>query len=89
MGVLDGLETTLKNCRLYYQWHRKEEADAPTVLLLHGWGCDSSIFSFIENGLFEGASVLSVDFPGHGKSAHFAGALGSTRLCRADRPAAG
>ena len=51
MGVLDGLETTLKNCRLYYQWHRKEEEDAPTVLLLHGWGCDSSIFSFIENGL--------------------------------------
>lgn len=69
MGVLDGLETTLKNCRLYYQWHRKEEVDAPTVLLLHGWGCDSSIFSFIENGLSEGASVLSVDFPGHGKSA--------------------
>ena len=34
MGVLDGLETTLKNCRLYYQWHRKEEADAPTVLLI-------------------------------------------------------
>ena len=68
MGVLDGLETTLKNCRLYYRWQYKKEADAPVVLLLHGWGCDSSIFSFIENGLSEDASVLSVDFPGHGKS---------------------
>ena len=68
MGVLNGLETTLKNCLLYYQWQRRKEADAPVVLLLHGWGCDSSIFSFIENGLSEGASVLSVDFPGHGKS---------------------
>ena len=68
MGVLNGLETTLKNCRLYYQWQRRKEAGAPVVLLLHGWGCDSSIFSFIENGLSEGASVLSVDFPGHGKS---------------------
>lgn len=68
MGVLDGLETTLKNCRLYYRWQCKKEADAPVVLLLHGWGCDSSIFSFIENGLSEDASVLSVDFPGHGKS---------------------
>ena len=46
MGVLDGLETTLKNCRLYYRWQYKKEADAPVVLLLHGWGCDSSIFSF-------------------------------------------
>ena len=51
MGVLDGLETTLKNCRLYYRWQYKKEADAPVVLLLHGWGCDSSIFSFIENAV--------------------------------------
>ena len=44
MGVLDGLETTLKNCRLYYQWHRKEEADAPTVLLLHGFLPEMTVF---------------------------------------------
>ena len=33
MGVLDGLETTLKNCRLYYQWHRKEEAGSNGALI--------------------------------------------------------
>ncbi|MDD3334203.1 MAG: alpha/beta hydrolase [Eubacteriales bacterium] len=60
------METELLGCRLYYHWQRKEDPKAPTVLLLHGWGCDSTIFSFIESGL--DTSVLSVDFPGHGKS---------------------
>ena len=37
-------------------------------MLLHGWGCDGSVFSFIEKGLSEQADVLTVDFPGHGQS---------------------
>ena len=62
------MEAVLSGCRLAYRWQRRKEADAPTVLLLHGWGCDSAIFSFIESGLSENASLLSLDFPGHGKS---------------------
>lgn len=62
------METTLMGCPLYYQWQHKEAANAPTVLLLHGWGCDSTIFSFIQTGLSDKASLLVPDFPGHGKS---------------------
>lgn len=62
------MEETLLGCRLFYHWQHKENIEAPVVLLLHGWGCDSSIFSFIESDLSKDASVLAVDFPGHGKS---------------------
>lgn len=62
------MEDTLLGCRIFYRWQRKENPDAPVVLMLHGWGCDSSIFSFIETDISKDASVLLVDFPGHGKS---------------------
>ena len=55
-------------CKLFYRYQPKENAAAPTLLLLHGWGCDGSIFSFIEDGFRDSASLLTVDFPGHGKS---------------------
>lgn len=60
------METMLMNCPLYYDWRPRE--GAPVVLLLHGWGCDGTIFSFIMDGLSAQASVLAPDFPGHGKS---------------------
>lgn len=62
------MEDTLLGCRISYDFRRGDDASAPTVLLLHGWGCDGSIFSFIQSGLPKSASVLTVDFPGFGHS---------------------
>lgn len=62
------MEATIQDCRVFYRFEKKEGAEGPAILLLHGWGCDSSIFSFIESGLSEKAAVLSLDFPGHGQS---------------------
>lgn len=62
------MEATIRGCRVSYRLTRGTDADAPCVLLLHGWGCDGSIFSFIESGLTDSASVLTVDFPGFGGS---------------------
>lgn len=62
------MEATVHGCRLFYRLHKKEADGSPTILLLHGWGCDSSMFSFIESDLSAKASVLSLDFPGHGRS---------------------
>lgn len=64
----EGLETTIQGCKIYYELHRHEDRASPSVLLLHGWGCDSTIFSFIESILMENATTLALDFPGHGKS---------------------
>lgn len=64
----EGLETIIQGCKIYYELHRHEDRAAPSVLLLHGWGCDSTIFSFIESILMENATTLALDFPGHGKS---------------------
>ncbi len=63
------MEATIRGCRIFYRLQSKKDAQGPTVLLLHGWGCDGSIFSFIESGLSAEASVLTLDFPGHGQSA--------------------
>lgn len=63
------METVIQDCRLFYRYERSEKDDAPTVLLLHGWGCDGSIFAAFEKEWSQHASVLVVDFPGHGKSA--------------------
>ncbi|MBE5801169.1 MAG: alpha/beta hydrolase [Clostridiales bacterium] len=62
------LETTLQGCRIHYVLHRNEKADAPVVVLLHGWGCDGSVFSFLEREIVEQCTLLIIDFPGHGKS---------------------
>lgn len=62
------MEATIQGCRIFYRYTKAEKANGSTILLLHGWGCDSSIFSFIEKGLSEQADVLTVDFPGHGQS---------------------
>ena len=62
------MEATIQGCRIFYRYTKAEKANGSTILLLHGWGCDGSIFSFIEKGLSEQADVLTVDFPGHGQS---------------------
>ncbi len=63
------LEATLQNCAIHYLLERNENPDAPVVVLLHGWGCDGNIFSFLQKEILEQSTVLSLDFPGHGQSA--------------------
>lgn len=62
------LEATIQGCRLFYRVKEKKGSDTTAILLLHGWGCDSSIFSFIESGLSAESAMVTLDFPGHGQS---------------------
>lgn len=62
------MRTELDGCLLSYDVCRRRESKETPILFLHGWGCDSSIFSFIQNGLSDSATVITLDFPGHGKS---------------------
>ena len=38
------------------------------VVLLHGWGCDTSLMKPVADFLAKDMTVLSIDFPGHGQS---------------------
>ena len=38
------------------------------VVLLHGWGCDTSLMKPVADFLSQDMQVLSIDFPGHGQS---------------------
>ena len=58
----------INGCQLHYDIRRHTDANAPRVLLLHGWGCDSNTFSFIQSALAERMTVAVLDFPGHGQS---------------------
>ena len=60
------MEALIQDCKLFYRYEQTESSD--TVLLLHGWGCDGSVFAAFEKELLKHASVLTVDFPGHGQS---------------------
>ena len=63
------MEATLQGCRIHYALERNENPDAPVVVLLHGWGCDGNIFSFLQREITAHSTVLTLDFPGHGQSA--------------------
>jgi len=60
------LEALICDCKLFYRYEKADKKDS--VLLLHGWGCDGSIFSAFEKEFLKNASVIAVDFPGHGQS---------------------
>ncbi len=62
------MDTVIQNCKVHYHIHRRSGAEAPAIVLLHGWGCDSTIFSFISASLMESGTVITLDFPGHGQS---------------------
>ena len=62
------MEAVIQDCRLFYRYEPAQKADAPGLLLLHGWGGDSSIFHAFEEDFMRSASLLTVDFPGHGQS---------------------
>lgn len=53
---------------IHYEVSGPESADAPTVLLMHGWGCDHTTVRSIANALNPKLRVYNVDLPGHGKS---------------------
>jgi len=38
------------------------------VVLLHGWGCDTSLMKPVADSLSQDMRVLNIDFPGHGQS---------------------
>lgn len=44
------------------------EDDGYPVVLMHGWGCNSSTLASIEKVLTPGFKIINVDFPGFGKS---------------------
>ena len=60
------MEAFIQECKLFYRYEKSDSAE--TVLLLHGWGCDGSVFDSFVKGFFANASVVAVDFPGHGQS---------------------
>ncbi len=55
----------INGASVYYEQHG---TTGPQVLLLHGWGCDTTFFAPIAKSLSETMQVTVVDFPGHGKS---------------------
>ncbi|MDR2505646.1 MAG: alpha/beta hydrolase [Oscillospiraceae bacterium] len=46
----------------------KRGGEGSAVLLLHGWGCDASMWRVIADRLSAEAAVYALDFPGHGRS---------------------
>ena len=46
----------------------KNDNSSNTLLLLHGWGVDSSYMESLKDFLLNDYSILILDLPGHGKS---------------------
>lgn len=55
---------TYKGIKLHYT----DKGEGPTILLLHGWGCNCTTFGAAQTWLEEHFRVLSVDFAGFGQS---------------------
>lgn len=55
---------TIDNLNIYYT----KEGTGDSILLLHGWGCDSSTLNVIKNNLINKHTCYSVDLCGFGKS---------------------
>ncbi len=55
----------INGASVYYEQHG---TTGEHVLLLHGWGCDTTFFAPITKTLAETMRVTVIDFPGHGKS---------------------
>ena len=61
----NAVQLEANNASVYYEQHGSA---GPNVLILHGWGCDTSFFAPITAALSEQMRVTIIDFPGHGKS---------------------
>ncbi len=55
----------INGASVYYEQHG---VAGDQVLLMHGWGCDTTFFAPIAKALSETMRVTVLDFPGHGKS---------------------
>ena len=45
------------------------EGEGEDLVILHGWGCDITLFESFKNNLKDKYRVTLIDLPGHGKSA--------------------
>jgi len=61
-------------------FYTDQEGDAPTVLLVHGWTCDSHDWMWQLPALAERFRVIAVDLPGHGRSTGVPGDWGPSGL---------
>lgn len=53
--------------RIYYEYIAGDQSGIPLVML-HGWGCDSSFFQWFSQRFASQCPILLIDFPGHGQS---------------------
>ncbi|PLR21002.1 alpha/beta hydrolase [Caulobacter zeae] len=86
--------TSPTGSNLYVEMHGPQ--DAPTVILTHGWGLDSSIWFYLRRALSQRFRVIVWDLPGLGRSkpatgaidlSHFARDLQTILSLAGDRPA--
>ena len=56
-----------QGCRVRYTV--SGQSGAPWIVLMHGWGCTAETLSSVASVAVASHRVLSVDFPGHGRSA--------------------
>ncbi len=55
--------------KIYYNEMKNANAENPqTIVFLHGWGSDSSVFYWIISNLYQRFNCLLIDFMGFGKS---------------------
>ena len=59
---------SVNGCKIRYEIKVNGESGETPVLLLHGWGCDADIYTGLINDLQEHTTVITLDFPAHGKS---------------------
>ncbi|WP_289157807.1 alpha/beta hydrolase [uncultured Muribaculum sp.] len=48
--------------------HYTDNGEGKPIVLMHGWGCDTTTLASIEKVALESRRVINIDFPGHGKS---------------------
>lgn len=48
--------------------HYTDNGEGKPIVLMHGWGCDTTTLASIEKVALESHRVINIDFPGHGKS---------------------
>lgn len=65
------MEMDIQGVRLHYTdtaVHSPNEKSWPSVILMHGWGCNTTTLASVER-IFQGhMRVINIDLPGHGKS---------------------
>jgi pimeloyl-ACP methyl ester carboxylesterase len=63
--LLTAAETTVDGRRV---WYEETGSKGPTVVLIHGWTCDTTFWSEQVPDLAKQFRVINIDLPGHGKS---------------------